>query len=103
VLLLVFPKRSYTYPACKVYHFLKAASTNKQCVGVYHADLTSSTKHSTYLEFSSSTSDLGCLVAAVAFGMVCMHMILYNVYCSSLRTFSSLWNIPRTVAQLYKV
>ena len=58
--------------ACKVYHFLKGSSANKQSVGVYHADLTASFKSSVYQEFSRPTSHIRCLVATVAFGMVCV-------------------------------
>ena len=56
--------------ACKVYHFLRAASTNKQSVGMYHADLTQATKSSVYEEFTQS-SVVRCLVATIAFGLVC--------------------------------
>ena len=56
--------------ACKVYTFLKAASTNKKLVGMYHANLTQKTKSSTYYDFLSTTSDTQCLVATIAFGMV---------------------------------
>ena len=57
--------------ACKVYHFLRAASTNKQSVGMYHADLTQATKSSVYQDFTRSCSVVRCLVATIAFGMVC--------------------------------
>ena len=57
--------------ACKVYHFLRAASTNKQSVGMYHADLTQATKSSVYQDFTKSCSVVRCLVATIAFGMVC--------------------------------
>ena len=57
--------------ACKLYHFFKSSSSNKQSVGIYHASLTQAFKSSIYQEFSSSTSSIRCLVATVAFGMVC--------------------------------
>lgn len=57
--------------ACKVFSFLKKASKAKHAVGVYHASL--SELHKTFVQttFQSSTSELRCLVATVAFGMVC--------------------------------
>lgn len=65
--------------ACKVYHHLQAASATKHSVGVYHANLTTSTKRLMYQEFSSSTSKLRCLVATVAFGKH-VDFVTYYVY-----------------------
>ena len=62
--------------ACKIYHHLKAASGDKQSVGIYHADLTPSFKFSVYQQFSALTSRVWCLVATVAFGMVCVPTLL---------------------------
>lgn len=41
--------------ACKVYSFLKAASSKKHFVGIYHASLTQAYKHSVYQQFSTLT------------------------------------------------
>lgn len=57
--------------ACKVYSFLKKASKAKHAVDVYHASL--SELHKTFVQsaFQSTTSEIRCLVATIAFGMVC--------------------------------
>ena len=53
--------------AWKVYIHLQ-----RQCVtGIYHANITQTTKAAVYREFRSSGSPLKCLIATVAFGMVC--------------------------------
>ena len=62
--------------ACKIYHFLKIASSDKHSVGIYHADLTRSYKSSVCQQFSAVTSRMRCLVATVAFGMVCVPYLL---------------------------
>ena len=57
--------------ACKVYGFLAASAHNRKSVGLYHANITKSNKVMTHSEFSKADSDLRCLVATVAFGLVC--------------------------------
>ena len=53
-------------------HVLLQGEAAKQCyIGVYHADLTPHTKSAVYSQFKSAGSSLRCLVATVAFGMVC--------------------------------
>ena len=53
-------------------HSLLQREAAKQCyVGVYHADLTPHTKSAVYSQFKSAGSSLRCLIATVAFGMVC--------------------------------
>ena len=56
--------------AWKVYHFLQEAALKRCYLGMYHANLTSSTKSSVYQSFKGGSSTLRCLVATVAFGMV---------------------------------
>ena len=57
--------------AWKVYSFLQRESEKRCYVTVYHANLTQTTKSMVYQEFSSPSSSVRCLVATVAFGMVC--------------------------------
>ena len=61
--------------ACKVYHFLRAAFPNKKSVGMSHADLTQATKYSVY---EKSCSVVRCLVATIAFGLVCGNDCVYE-------------------------
>ena len=56
--------------ACRVHSFLSSAAVNRQYIGMYHASLTSETKQQLCLEFEGQTN-LRCLVATIAFGMVC--------------------------------
>lgn len=57
--------------AAKVYTTLHREAAKQHYVGMYHADLTSHSKSAIYREFKSAGSSLRCLVATVAFGMVC--------------------------------
>ena len=57
--------------ACKIAYTLQQSAVKKNYVGVYHASLTQHTKRVIQEGFSSATSSLRCLVATVAFGMVC--------------------------------
>ena len=57
--------------ACKIAYTLQQSAAKKNYVGVYHASLTQHTKCAIQEGFSSATSSLRCLVATVAFGMVC--------------------------------
>ena len=55
--------------ACKVYGVLNTAAYCSKYVGMYHASLTSQTKLIIRTDFQGNTQ-LRCLVATVAFGMV---------------------------------
>lgn len=57
--------------AWRVYSCLQKESAKRSYVAVYHASLTQTTKLAVYEDFRSSGSSLRCLVATVAFGMVC--------------------------------
>ncbi len=57
--------------AWKVYNTLHKDAAKQCYVGVYHADLTAHTKSAIHHEFKRAASSLRCLVATVAFGMVC--------------------------------
>ena len=57
--------------AWKVYSHLIGESVPRSVVDVYHASLTRETKSRVYLAFKH-TSSLKCLIATVAFGMVCV-------------------------------
>ena len=50
--------------------FLQRSATQKHYVGVYHAALTEETKIFVRQNFSSRTTEMRCLCATVAFGMV---------------------------------
>lgn len=54
----------------KIFSYLRQAAKKKQYVAMFHASLTDDTKTTIYTEFSQSTSQICCLVATVAFGMV---------------------------------
>lgn len=72
--------------ACRVFAFLKSAARDKKCIGMYHANLTESTKTSVFNEFSQPSSRMRCLVATIAFGMVCtwmcaqLHVVFSDVF-----------------------
>ena len=55
--------------AVKVYRFLSGSAYRKESVSMFHASLTQNTKQE---RFQSSTCTFRCLVATVAFGMVCI-------------------------------
>ena len=57
--------------AWKIFHMLQGASTKKEYVGMYHASISQNTKTALQHLFKSDDSTLRCLVATVAFGMVC--------------------------------
>ena len=57
--------------ASKVYSLLQKESVNRSYVTVYHANLTQATKSTVFQDFSSNRSSVGCLIATIAFGMVC--------------------------------
>ena len=68
------------FVACKVYSSFRKAINYKQYVSMYHASLTTTTKEQIRADFASGKSQLRCLIAIVAFGMVCQ---TYNAlrYC----------------------
>lgn len=57
--------------ATKLYRHFLGESVSPLTVDVYHANLTPETKSRVYKEFKSNRSCIKCLVATVAFGMVC--------------------------------
>lgn len=57
--------------AWKVYSHIQRESAERHYIGVYHASLTQATKRAVYLDFKCSGSTMRCLIATVAFGMVC--------------------------------
>ena len=58
--------------AVKIYRFLSGSAYHKESVSMFHASLTQNTKRVIQERFQSSTCTLRCLVATVAFGMVCI-------------------------------
>lgn len=63
--------------ACKLYKWLSQSAAEKQYVSMYHASLTTTTK--TYLqEKFRKQSNLRCLIATIAFGMVYQRFIDLN-------------------------
>ena len=56
--------------AANIYHFLSHSATVREQVNIYHASLTEHSKREIYKQFSSRFSQLRCLVATIAFGMV---------------------------------
>lgn len=66
--------------AWKVFHMLHLAAVNKRYVGMYHASQAQRTKLSIQQAFSSVSSDLRCLMATIAFGMVCAQDFKLYIY-----------------------
>ena len=64
--------------AWKVFHVLQRAAVKNEYVGMYHADQAERTKLFIQRGFSNPHSDMRCLVATVAFGMV--GVVLLNFY-----------------------
>ena len=73
---LIFTQTKNT--ACKVFCLLSNSASKKECVGMYHASLTHETKAYCQREFSENGS-VRCLVATVAFGMVCIDLEVYKI------------------------
>lgn len=61
--------------AARLYTHFLAESVSRSTVEVFHASLTPQKKSEVYQSFKSSTSCLKCLVATVAFGMVCYLLV----------------------------
>ena len=55
---------------CPVYSFLSRCARFKHYVGVYHASLTKETKDFVYRNFVARSSEMQCLCATIAFGLV---------------------------------
>ena len=68
------PKTVIFFPtkreAVEGFLFLQRSAAHKHYVGAYHASLTKETKFSVRQNFSSRTTEMRCLCATVAFGMV---------------------------------
>lgn len=65
--------------ACKVYGFLISTAFSSSYVGMYHASLTHFTKERIRADFQGNTN-LRCLVATVAFGMVGIIVIVHTLF-----------------------
>ena len=63
--------------AVKVYDMLRKASNKRHYVGMYHA-LTPQTKSFAQQQFQTNESELRCLVATVAFGMVGYYFVNFR-------------------------
>ena len=63
--------------AWKIFHMLRGASTKKEYVGMYHASISQNTKTALQYLFKNDHSTLRCLVATVAFGMVCARYLIF--------------------------
>lgn len=97
--------------AWKVFHLLRLAAVNKSYVGMYHASQTQQTKLATQEAFSSVPSDLRCLVATIAFGMVCAQILSCTfiiIICFQGMDIPDVeivvvYGLPKTASQLYQV
>jgi len=56
----------------RVYKFLQTSAKHKHSVCMYHASQSVETKSFIQLTFKSTMTELRCLSATVAFGMVCI-------------------------------
>ena len=63
---------------CKVFSYLRKSAPQKHWIGMYHASLTEKTKVFMQRQFQNNESQLRCLVATIAFGMVCVACCLLN-------------------------
>ena len=71
----------------KVYKFLQTSAKHKHSVYMYHASQSVETKSFIQLTFKSTQTELRCLSATVAFGMVCTaheHPLYNNVHTCTL-------------------
>lgn len=59
----------------KVYSLLNAESKKAHSVSMYHASQSEETKKFIQATFKPSLSELRCLSATIAFGMVCSHLL----------------------------
>ena len=78
-----FPKSVVFFDSKKqtvdVYLFLQKSAARPNFVGAYHASLTEDTKFFIRQNFLSKTTELRCLCATVAFGMVSVYHASFNL------------------------
>ena len=97
--------------AWKVFHVLQRAAVKNYYVGMYHADQTQQTKLFIQQTFSSPHSNTRCLVATIAFGMVCNSVFcVYTILCVNIQGVDIgdievvvVYGTPKTASQLYQV
>ena len=65
--------------AVKIYrHLIAQAACSEEYVGIFHASLKQKTKSEIQHRFQLPSSTLRCLIATIAFGMVCKFNTLNN-------------------------
>lgn len=77
--------------AWKLYSYLLGESVPRSTIEVYHASLTHETKCRVYREFKNHSSCRKCLIATVAFGMVCYFIDLSKYF---LLFYIRVWIFP---------
>ena len=95
------------------FSYLHSAAKNKKSVAMYHASQSQETKTHIQSEYGSSATELRCISATIAFGMVC---VTHNGYIEPFETNlytqgMDISNVelvivngpPDTLAQLYQV
>ena len=65
----------------KVHSFLSSVTTQKHSVMMYHASQSEETKSFIRFTFKSPSSELRCLSATLAFGMVCVCLCARHIPC----------------------
>ena len=98
--------------AWKLYSHFLGEGVSHRTLDVYHASLTTGTKSRVYREFKSGSSCMKCLIATVAFGMVCSPLVCDNhyncIHCCKGMDISDVeivlvYGSPTTTSQLYQV
>lgn len=69
----------------KIYTYLSCYQKDR--IGMYHASLTKETRQHTYMLFRDPDSQLRCIIATIAFGMVSA-LILIFVHCVQVLVFT---------------
>ena len=103
------PKTVIFFPtkkeAVEGFAFLQRSATQKYYVGAYHASLTEETKSFVRQSFSLRTTEMRCLCATVAFGMV--RCLLFLCVCY-MKIFTGnrlviVYSVTHSISQFYQV
>ena len=99
--------------AWKIYSHLLGEGVCRNNIEIYHASLTLQTKSRVYRAFRNSSSCIRCLIATVAFGMVCFalncdhHFKMHTYFLKGMDIpdieIVCVYGCPKTISQLYQV
>ena len=105
--IIFFPTKKQ---AVEGFIFLQKSAAQKHYVGAYHVSLTEETKFFVRQNFSSRTTEIRCLCATVAFGMVrcplplllCLTNFSQGMDIPDVRVVI-IYSVPSSISQLYQV